>query len=69
MPTASSGFGFIISANSLMEPRIALNTPQSIGVISGEQLTHDYYAGFVWTTNAPLPGDYSATATFTVTFK
>ncbi|MFX4314800.1 fimbrial protein [Enterobacter sp. 63] len=69
MPTASSGFGFIISANSLMEPRIALNTPQAIGVISGDQLTHDYYAGFVWTTNAPLLGDYSATATFTVTFK
>ena len=52
-----------------MEPRIALNTPQTIGVISGDRLTRDYYAGFVWTTNAPLLGDYSATATFTVTFR
>lgn len=69
MPTANSGFGFILSADSLMASRIALNTPQVIGVISGDRLTHDYYAGFVWTTKAPLMGDYSATANITVTFR
>lgn len=69
MPAADSGFGFIISASSLMEPRIALNTPQEIGTIGGDRLTQDYYAGFIWTTTTPKLGDYSATATFTVTFK
>lgn len=69
MPAADSGFGFIISGNGTMAPRISLNTPQEIGVISGDQLTQDYYAGFIWLTNTPLLGSFSATATFTVTFK
>ncbi|MCU6668255.1 fimbrial protein [Enterobacteriaceae bacterium H4N4] len=69
MPVANSGFGFIISENSNLLPRIPLNTPQTFGMISGDHMMHEYYAGFVWTAISPLLGDYSATATVTVTFK
>ena len=69
MPAANSGFGFIISESNNLSPRIPLNTPQTFGMISGDQLTKEYYAGFIWTNTAPLLGDYSATATVTITFK
>lgn len=69
MPAANSGFGFIISEYNNLSSPIPLNTPQTFGMISGEQLTKGYYAGFIWTNTSPLTGDYSATATVTITFK
>ncbi len=71
MPAANSGFGFVISENSALQPLIPLNAPQTFGTIGsgGEQLTHNYYAGFIWTSDSPQTGEYSATATLTVTFK
>lgn len=69
MPTKDGGFGFIISENDSLQPRIAMNTPQKLDMISGDLVRHDYFAGFIWTTRSPALGNYSAMATMTVTFK
>lgn len=69
MPAANSGFGFIISEQNNLQSRIPLNTPQTFGVINSEQLTKNFYAGFIWTATSALVGPYSAAATVTITFK
>lgn len=69
MPEMQSGFGFILSLDSSMTPRISLNSPETFGLVSGDYLQRNYYAAFIWTSTNPTSGDYEATATITITFR
>ncbi|HFZ8994127.1 TPA: fimbrial protein [Citrobacter freundii] len=69
LPSPDSGFGIILSENVSMEPRIAMNDPIKFTLKTEVPAIKTYSAGFLWTSNNPKLGPFSATATITLTFE
>jgi hypothetical protein len=47
MPEPQSGFGFVVSPNSSMAPRLQLNNPEIFGVINRDYIERAFYAAFI----------------------
>lgn len=69
LPASDSGFGIILSNNVTLEPRIEMNAPQVVTVTAGNTINKAYTAGVLWLSTKPKTGNFSATATVTVTFQ
>jgi len=69
LPATDSGFGIILSDNTSLDPPIEMNAPKVMSITAGNIINKTYTAGVMWLSNQPKTGDFSATATITVTFQ
>jgi hypothetical protein len=69
MPTSDSGFGIQLSQQDTPSTYIPMNTPVSMGLINGSNVTKNFLASLRWLSTSPRVGPFTASANIDVTFK